>query len=368
MEVREGQIQTVLGLVPKAALGSTTCHEHLLKDGTPVIELPERAAERELALAPVTFENLWWVRYNYIKSADNLRFVDLDMMIEEVRRYRLAGGGTIVELTSRGLGRNPLGLAQIARATGVHIVMGAGYYVACKHPAATNEKSEDDFTAEMVEDVVRGVGETGIRSGILGEIGCTWPWGGSEERIVRATARAQRITGAAVSIHPGRHPESPFAILETLRAAGARMEQVAMGHIDRTLFSSEEHLRLLKSGCYIQFDLFGMEPNAVYLESPVDLPSDPQRVDWICRLISEGFLERILVAHDNGTKTKLTRYGGGGYGHILLNVVPMMRRKGLTQDQIDTILVKNPAGLLALRRPEDDPAGRLDREKPRAEP
>lgn len=73
------------------------------------------------------------------------------------------------------------------------------------------------------------------------------------------------------------------------------------------------------------------------------MPSDAQRLDNIVRLVKDGRLERTLMAHDIHTKHRLLAFGGHGYGHIINNVLPRLITKGLTDDQVDTITVKNPA-------------------------
>ena len=285
------------------------------------------------------------MRYHW-NNLDNWRLVDMDTAVREATMFKVEGGNTIVDLTVTGLGRDPLGLARVSRTTGLNIVMGTGYYREGTHPPGMDGRSEEDIAEEMVRDVTEGVEGTGVRAGIIGELGNSWPWLPNERKVVRAGARAQRITGAPVSIHPGRDPRSPFAILETLAEAGADLTRVVMGHVDRTLFDPAEHRRLAETGCYVEFDLFGFDSSYYPYSPPIDMPSDAQRIDHIMRLIEAGHLERLLVSHDVCKNIQLTKYGGNGYGHILRNIVPIMRRKGMTEEQVHTILVENPARML----------------------
>src|SRR5262245_2448007 len=123
-------VQTVLGPVPADELGIVMPHEHILWDGVlaggpgPVDDDEGRALARE----PVRLDTLWWVRQNYTRSFDDIVLLDEDLAAAELRRYRQVGGGTVVEATPAGLSRSPEGLARISRASGVHIVMGSGYY------------------------------------------------------------------------------------------------------------------------------------------------------------------------------------------------------------------------------------------------
>ena len=103
--------------------------------------------------------------------------------------------------------------------------------------------------------------------------------------------------------------------------------------------------RLAQRGCYIEYDFFGIE-TSYYWFADADLPTDYMRLAYIRALIEHGHGERIVISHDICTKTRLVTYGGHGYGHIVRNVVPLMRKKGFTEHEIDAILVRTPRRLL----------------------
>ena len=103
---------------------------------------------------------------------------------------------------------------------------------------------------------------------------------------------------------------------------------------------------LAKSGCYLEWDLFGNEVS-YYPLSDLAMPSDAQRIDFIVEVVAQGYGERIVIAHDVCQKIRLVRYGGHGYGHIVENIVPRMRRR-LSWSEVDAIVVENPARILTL--------------------
>ena len=300
----------------------------------------------EIADACIALENLGWIRRNYYSNRSNLQLMDLDTTIGEVSKFGEFGGGAIVDVTSRGIGRNPEALARISRGSGVHVVMGAGHYVAAVHPEDMDERTEDDLAREIIVDVVEGVDGTDVKAGIIGEIGCTWPLAPNERKSLSAAAIAQTETGAAISIHPGRHPDAPSEILEVLANSGADLSRVIMGHLDRTVFEFDALLSLAASGCYLEWDLFGNE-GSYYPLAELDMPSDAQRMGFIKRIADAGYSDRVVMGHDICTKHRLVRYGGHGYGHILENILPKMRRKGFSEDVIREITVDNPARILA---------------------
>ena len=341
----QGKVQTVLGPIDPSELGPTTTHEHLYIDFS-FMYRPAQDSALDLSDAPITLENLGWVRHNHYSSHANLQLMDVDTAVSEASLYKAAGGGTIVDATTIGIGRDARALERISRDSGVHVVMGAGFYVDAVHPDSMDSLNADVLSQRIVDDIRNGVGGTGIKAGIIGEIGCTWPLTDNERKSLAAAAIAQRETGAAILIHPGRHPDAPAEILEVLADAGARIPRMIMGHLDRTVFDIDRLLSIAASGCYLEWDLFGSE-GSYYPLANIDMPSDAQRLDFIKRIVDAGYADKIVIGQDICTNHRLTRYGGHGYAHILENIVPRMRRKGFSEADIDAIIVSNPARILA---------------------
>ena len=342
-----GLIQTVLGLIPPAELGPTTTHEHVYADFSPTLRPAQNLPSDRLAEAPITLENLGWIRRNYYSNRANLQLTDLSVAVKEVAMYRDLGGGAIVDATTTGIGRDPGALAQISRESGVHIIMGSGFYVDTLHPDGMDERSVDDLAREITSDLTHGVDGSGIKAGIIGEIGCSWPLTTNERKALAAAAVAQEETGAAISIHPGRNPDAPAEILESLANSGASISRVIMGHLDRTVFEFGTLQSIADSGCYLEWDLFGNE-GSYYPQADLDMPNDAQRLEFIRWAIDSGHGDRVVIGHDIFTKHRLVTYGGHGYGHFLQNIVPTMRRKGFSDAEIRAITEENPADILTL--------------------
>src|SRR5262245_59083545 len=211
-----GVVTTVLGPVPAPALGVTLPHEHVLFDLARSLYVPSPdAAERAAAEAPLALEALGRVRERPLEHRENAVQTDEAVAARELAVYRAAGGGSIVDCTVRGLWPDPAALARVSRAAGVHVVLGTGYYVARTHPAGMAAKPVEAIADEFVRDLTEGIDGTGVRAGLIGELGI----GGrtafegiasidevepDELRVLRAAAQAHRTTGAAISIHPPR--------------------------------------------------------------------------------------------------------------------------------------------------------------------
>ncbi len=342
-----GKAMTVLGPVEPAALGKTLTHEHLLLDFKVVFREPDPPEDAPLAREPVTLSNLGWVRFNWVSSLDNLTLDDEPLAIREANHFKAAGGGTIVDVTSIGINRSPAALQRIATATGLNIVMGAGFYIEAAHPPEFGKMSLDEVTSMIVEDIEAGADGTGIRSGIIGELGCSWPWTEAEKKSVAAGVAAQRQTGAPLLIHPGRNDRAPLEILEFIQSEGGDMSRTIMGHIERTIFDPVILGETAATGAYLEYDLFGHDSPYYPLAPESHMPGDHERMDQIGRLISGGYLDRIVLAHDVCSKHRLREYGGHGYDHLLSRVVPWMMARGFEDRSIQTMLVDNPARILA---------------------
>jgi len=351
-----GKVQTVLGIIDADDLGVTLPHEHLLHGGSSSFVEPTEASERKLAHQPITLENLYWVRLNRYNNIDNLKQTDEQLAIKEALLYKWAGGDTIVELTNIGIGRDPLALARISRATGLNVVMGAGYYVELSHPPELAAKTEEEITEGIVRDIMVGVGDTGVRAGIIGEIGCSTPLEDSERKVLRASAAAQRHTGAALNIHPSFRDDLVLEIIKILGDTGANLSRTIISHCGHFAFNNNRtiHRKLADAGCYIEFDIFGYPilpypptVSAIATEGRLlGMPSEVDSIGEIKLLIDEGYLNHILISQDICFKHCYVTYGGAGYAHILREVVPWMRRGGISDEQIHTMMVENPKRVL----------------------
>ena len=343
IESCKGKVQTVLGQINATDLGVTLAHDHVLIDGTFMYVEPEEISQKGLAHQKITLENRGWVGYHWTSNLDNVELKDEELAVTELKRFVAAGGRSIVDPTNIGLGRDPHALARIARLTGMNIIMGAGYYLGTTHPAGMDDRSEESITEEIVRDIEVGVGNTQIRAGLIGEIGCAYPWWKNEKKSLRAASSAQKITGAPLMIHPGRDPKSPLEIIDLVDKAGGDLSRTIICHIDRTCLDRGWLQELASSGCYLEYDLFGNESSYYPPNPDVDMPSDAQRMDVILWHFEQGFERQILLSHDVATKHRLHAYGGLGYDHLITNVVPRLRKRGLSEAQISTMIVDNPA-------------------------
>ena len=224
--------------------------------------------------------------------------------------------------------------------------MGCGYYIGVSHPPKLVTKTESEIAGKIVRDVIMGVDNTGVRAGIIGEIGCTILDEG-ERKVLRAAAIAQRQTGAPLCIHPSPSDDLALEIIKILGDAGADLSRTIICHNDLWCYNLNTRRKLADAGCYIEHDTFGQLFSPFLIgDYLMEFPSDVQRINDIIQLIDDGYLSQILIAQDHCFKDSLTTYGGLGYAHILNNLLPIMRAKGVSDEQIYTLLVENPKRIL----------------------
>jgi phosphotriesterase-related protein len=296
-------IQTVLGPVPAGQLGWTYVHEHVLT----------RPPDWRLAEDP-----------DFLLDSP-------ERSLEEVERFRRAGGGALVDATARDWGRNAAPVVEIARRSGVHVVAVTGWNRGDYGEEALGT-DEDGLVRIMLADLRQGMDGTGARAGVakLGtSLGRILP---VERTIARAVGRVQAETGCPVLTHTTAGTMAPEQ-LDLLAGAGADLSRVALSHMDQNLdFALLEGL--CSRGAHVVFDG----------SSKTKYAPDSARLELLRRLAAAGHAERLLVSGDMGRRSYLRAYGGSpGLEYILGELVPRMRREGFADELIETIFVRNPA-------------------------
>lgn len=261
---------------------------------------------------------------------------DPELVASELADYAKAGGRTIVDCTSRGLRPEPTKVRGVAEATGVTILLGTGFY---RHPYLDEDwfdrHSADEVADLIVRDIRVGIDASGVRAGVIGEIGCDRYLTPAEERSFRAAARAHHETGLTITTHAARWPVG-LPQLDLLASEGVAADRVIIGHAD-LVPDAAYHLELADRGAYVQFDNIqgGSDLHMRWL------------VSSIRRLDRAGHRDRILLSQDVCLTSHFKASGGPGYGYILTEFVPRLRAEGFSDDWIDAVIRQNPAAALS---------------------
>jgi phosphotriesterase-related protein len=303
-------VQTVAGPVAPESLGFTLTHEHV-------------------------FLSMWADDgHSFIVQLD-----DEEVLASELTAFREAGGGCLVDQTPGGSGRNPAGLVRLSERTGVAIVTGCGWYVEPFYTdrEALARRTVDDIAEQLLGEITGGLDGTGVRPGIIGEIGAGQGWVSPlEERVHRAAARAQIATGLPLATHTlhhgaGRHQISIFD------DEGVDPARVSIGHCD-TFPSLPYCLEVARWGGYVSLDNIGLQlgdHEAAVLRLVLDLAET-------------GFVERILLSQDVGQVAELGSRGGRGYAYLAKRFLPALRDAGVDEATLQTLTVENPRRWLTI--------------------
>lgn len=334
-------IETVQGPISPDQLGITLMHEHLFTDRSRLWIDPV-GPQKKFARSPVQMNMLGELRLKPYSNYDNCLLIDIDLATEEAAHFYNHGGSTIVDVTTIGIGRDPRALFEVSRRTNLNIVMGSGFYLHETIPDYVKEMDIDAIKEIIVKDLIVGADDTNIKAGIIGEIGIGPNMTDLEIKVLRAAARAQKETNKTLSIHAPGWEGICHDILDIVEEEGANLERTILGHMNPSMDDLDYQLSLADRGCYIEYDMIGIE--CMFPEG--QSPSDEDNANAIVRLIDKGIINQLLLSQDVFLKILLKKYGGYGYSHILENFVPRLRGKGVSQKEIDQILISNPRASL----------------------
>ena len=341
-------VMSVLGPVERDDLGIVLPHEHLFIDLRNQFTEMSDPAKREITRHPLCMKHLGLQRTNPYAMKDNLLLDDVATAVDEVSEFKQRGGRTIVDCTSIGIHRDPVKLREVAEKTGLNIVAGCGYYTHDTHPSGLENWPVERIADDMLRDMTAGIGDTGVRAGIYGEIGTSDTIRPGERNALLAAARAFNKHRAEIQVHTYPWARAGLEAARLLIDAGVDPKKIVICHIDIE-FHMDYLVDLLRLGVNIEFDDFGKEyyiPKADRRFAGGVFARDIERVRVIRDLLDKNYERQILITNDICLKSMLRTYGGWGYDHVLTNIVPMMRGEGITEETINSFLVHNPAAVL----------------------
>ncbi len=321
-------VETVKGPVDSAQLGFTLMHEHIFVLSTEIEE-------------------------NY-RTGFGEEEARVEQAVARLEELSAAGVRTFVDLTVVGLGRDIRRIKRVAERVDLNIVVATGLYTYNELPyyflyrgPGTLMGGEEPLVEMFVGDIEEGIAGTGVKAGILK---CATERQGMTpdvERVLRAIAQAHRRTGVPISTHsfaPGRNGLDQQRVF---REEGVDLSRVVIGHSGDT--TDLGYLReLADAGSYLGMDRFGID---------ILLPFE-QRVETVAEMCRQGYADKMVLSHDAACHNDwfddaalAVATPNWHYMHILRDVIPALRQRGVTEEQIDRMTVVNPRLILSERTP-----------------
>jgi phosphotriesterase-related protein len=165
-----------------------------------------------------------------------------------------------------------------------------------------------------------------------------------ERKVLIAAGRANHKTNVPIMVHTEGRRETVLEALQVLKENGANLEKVHICHVNNASYWDE----IVKTGASIGLDCFGSTFNVD--SELVILETDLERIRALKRIVDAGYAHKVFVGNDVCMKMRLHKYGGWGYDHFITNLVPYMKKEGITEDQLHVLLVESPRCFLDIDR------------------
>jgi phosphotriesterase-related protein len=317
-------VETVRGPLDVSALGTTLMHEHVFVLSTEYVE---------------NFGHPWWDEEERVTDA-----------VAKLNELKSLGVDTIVDPTVWGLGRYIPRIQRIAGQTDLNIIVATGLYFDDEVPAEYSLRGPglpldppvDPMVTDFTKDITEGIADTGVKAAFLK---CKIEHKGMTpgvERILTACAQTSRDTGVPITVHTSSAIQAGRPVKELFEKEGVDLSKVVIGHAGDS--NDLDYLKeLADAGCILGMDRFGVD-----LYNPTE-----QRVATIAALAEQGYADRMVLAHDascyfgwlpgeEAQAAMAQMLPNWNFRHISEDVLPMLRERGVSDEQLTTMLVDNP--------------------------
>jgi len=314
-------VMTVEGPIKASRMGKTLVHEHVLVDF-------------------IGADSTGYHRWDREEVAERVLPFMNELGDWEVQ--------TFIECTPSYIGRDPWVLKSLSSKTGIHFLTNTGYYGAAENrylPLHFYELSAMELSAIWIDEFRNGIGDSGVRPGFIKiAVAPSDTLSAEHEKIVAAAAMTHNKTGLTIASHTG--PDKPaFAQIQILRTYGINPSHFIWVHAQGG--SLEGNIKAAQMGAWISLDNL----NDTQHPDQEERFSTSWYADRIVALKEAGYLNRVLISHDAGWYSPGEESGGDfrGYTDIFTSLIPELEERDFTQQEIDQLLVKNPAEAFSFR-------------------
>jgi len=307
-------VETVLGPMDASELGFTLSHEHVLVSAGNDVQ-----------------------NYPWMFDLDATR----EVLTRELSEAKAGGVDAIIDLTTPDLGRNVRFVEEIARATGVHIVVATGIWRDV--PRSFWARTPDEIADIFVREIELGIDDTSIKAGAIKVANDMGGVTAEAELVLRGAARASIRTGCPISTHHWAPEEVGRQQLAVFLEEGVPPHQVCIGHSADT--EDVDYLEdLLKAGVYLSLDRY---PGSASSSLPWE-----KRNATVQALIERGWVERLMLGHDYAPRpvpvgTTPSSDGPTRYLFVSSTAIPALLDAGVTREQVDMMTRTVPQRFLS---------------------
>lgn len=266
-----------------------------------------------------------------LKKTEDTNLNCLEETIEEYKKLYARGVRNIIDVTVRGMKRNPEYVKKVQDESGMNIIQSTGWYQDKFLPDYIDEVSVDELAAMMIKDIETGIDHTDIKASVIGEIGTSKnKMTVREEKVFKAAVLAHKQTQAPITTHTtlGTFGKEQVAFF---KEKGVDLNKVVIGHVDLT-GDINYVLALLEEGVYVEFDTIGKE----------NYMPDQTRVEMLKEIERRGYSDKVFLSMDITRRSHLEAYGGLGYSYLLDTFVPLMIENDVSKEFIEKMLKHNP--------------------------
>jgi phosphotriesterase-related protein len=310
-----GTVETVRGPVDVSELGRTLMHEHIL-----IIE-PEALQNYGHA-----FGASYWDEEERVADA-----------IAKLQRVRDAGIQTLVDPTAPGLGRYIPRIQQLNAAVDLNVIVATGVYAFLELPNFLRYRSPEAIAELFVREIRVGINDTGVKAGFLKCAVEEHGIAGDVPRILAAVAMASVETGAPVMVHTNAAARTGIAALEALTGHGVDPSRIVIAHMGDS--NDMDYQRsIAETGAWLGHDRFGID----------HFNPHEDRIRTLLALLEAGYGDQLHISHDSACFNDFfsgdPAFANERPDYLLISnrVLPALRDAGLTDQDIDRLMVANP--------------------------
>ena len=266
-----------------------------------------------------------------VKKLDDCRLDCKDETIEEFKELYKNGVRNITEVTNIGMGRDINYIREVSEKSGINVICATGFYKEPFYPEFVYEKNEKALSEIMKKEILEGIDGTGIKAGIIGEIGSSKDKiTETELKVFKSAIIAHLETGISITTHTYLATMGHEQV-KLFKEYKVNLDKIVIGHVDLS-GNTEYILKMLYDGVYVEFDTIGKNNYLL----------DDIRVEMLKEIEKRELIDRVFLSMDITRKSNMKYNGGIGYNYIFEVFLPKLREAGIKESSIEKMLKINP--------------------------